>query len=164
MGAEGCGVVQKGVVLTMSLWVDYAANCLWLDSTYPVNKSPSVPGAGRGTWATTSGVPADVLAQSGSATVMYGNIKVGDLGTTTGGVKPPSSGTTKAPSAAPTKVPSVAPTTKTPSAPSTKTPTSAPTKVPTKAPTTAPTTHPPTAPTKAPVTSAPSSGGSVAAY
>ncbi|KAH9139131.1 hypothetical protein AeRB84_016591 [Aphanomyces euteiches] len=109
--------LKKGVVLTMSLWVDYAANCLWLDSTYPVNKSPSVPGAGRGTCATTSGVPADVLAQSGSATVMYGNIKVGDLGTTTGGVNPPAPPLDLPllpPTTAPTKVPSVAPTTKTP--------------------------------------------------
>ncbi|CAK4788307.1 unnamed protein product, partial [Aphanomyces euteiches] len=138
--------LKKGVVLTMSLWVDYAANCLWLDSTYPVNKSPSVPGAGRGTCATTSGVPADVLAQSGSATVMYGNIKVGDLGTTTGGVKPPASGPTTAPTTSPT----------------TKAPTSAPTTPPTtKAPTTAPTSAPRTS--KAPVTSTPSSG-TVPAY
>ncbi|KAH9147576.1 hypothetical protein AeRB84_008854 [Aphanomyces euteiches] len=127
--------LKKGVVLTMSLWVDYAANCLWLDSTYPTNKSPSVPGAARGTCPTTSGVPADVLAQVPGATVKYGNIKVGALGTTTGGVKPPTTGPTSAPSNTPS---TSAPTTRPTSAPSTSAPT--------------------TRPTSAPSTSAPSSG------
>ncbi|KAH9117233.1 hypothetical protein AeMF1_008965, partial [Aphanomyces euteiches] len=115
--------LKKGVVLTMSLWVDYAANCLWLDSTYPVDKSPSVPGVGRGPCPTTSGVPADVLAQSGGATVKYGNIRVGSLGSTTS-VKPnPSSSVpTSAPSSS---APSTsAPTTRPSSAPSTSVPSS----------------------------------------
>ncbi|CAK4247248.1 unnamed protein product, partial [Aphanomyces euteiches] len=131
--------LKKGVVLTMSLWVDYVANCLWLDSTYPVTKDPSVPGVGRGTCPTTSGVPADVLAQSPGATVKYGNIRVGTLGSITS-VKPTPS------SSAPSNTPSTsAPTT----LPSTSTPsTSAPS-------TSAPTTRP----TSAPSTSAPPSGG-----
>ncbi|CAK4740421.1 unnamed protein product, partial [Aphanomyces euteiches] len=119
----------------MSLWVDYAANCLWLDSTYPTNKSPSVPGAGRGSCPTSSGVPADVLAQSPGATVKYGNIKVGALGTTTGGVKPGPGGPTSAPSTGPS--PSF-------DSPQTSRPTSSPST---------------TRPTSAPSTSAPSSGG-----
>ncbi|KAH9142940.1 hypothetical protein LEN26_005100 [Aphanomyces euteiches] len=64
--------LKKGVVLTMSLWVDFAAHVLWLDSTYPTNKSASVPGVGRGSCPTTSGVPADVEAQYPTATVKYG--------------------------------------------------------------------------------------------
>ncbi|CAK4696259.1 hypothetical protein AeMF1_007704 [Aphanomyces euteiches] len=140
--------LKKGVVLTMSLWVDYAANCLWLDSTYPTNKSPSVPGAARGTCPTTSGVPADVLAQVPGATVKYGNIKVGALGTATGGVKPPTTGPTSAPSNTPS---TSAPTTRPTSAPSTSAPTTRPTSAPS---TSAPTTRP----TSAPSTSAPSSG------
>ncbi|CAK4654116.1 unnamed protein product [Aphanomyces euteiches] len=122
--------LKKGVVLTMSLWVDYAANCLWLDSTYPTNKSPSVPGAGRGSCPTSSGVPADVLAQSPGATVKYGNIKVGALGTTTGGVKPGPGGPTAFH--------------KSFDSPQTSRPTSSPST---------------TRPTSAPSTSAPSSGG-----
>ncbi|KAH9149644.1 hypothetical protein AeRB84_007356, partial [Aphanomyces euteiches] len=129
--------LKKGVVLTMSLWVDYAANCLWLDSTYPVDKSPSVPGVGRGPCPTTSGVPADVLSQSGGATVKYGNIRVGSLGSTTS-VKPNPS------SSVPTSAPSS-------SAPSTSAPTTRPTSAPS---TSAPTTRP----TSAPSTSVPSSG------
>ncbi|CAK5163715.1 unnamed protein product, partial [Aphanomyces euteiches] len=113
--------LKKGVVLIMSLWVDNAANCLWLDSTYPTNKSPSVPGAARGSCPMSSGVPADVLAQSPGATVKYGNIKVGALGTTTGGVKPPTTGPTSAPSNTPS---TSAPTTRPTSAPSTSAPSS----------------------------------------
>ncbi|CAK4676840.1 unnamed protein product [Aphanomyces euteiches] len=102
-------------------WV--CSGCLWLDSTYPVDKSPSVPGVGRGPCPTTSGVPADVLAQSGGATVKYGNIRVGSLGSTTS-VKPnPSSSVpTSAPSSS---APSTsAPTTRPSSAPSTSVPSS----------------------------------------
>ncbi|CAK4941383.1 unnamed protein product [Aphanomyces euteiches] len=161
--------LKKGVVLTMSLWVDYAANCLWLDSTYPVTKNPSVPGAGRGTCATSSGVPADVLAQSGSATVKYGNIRVGDLGSTTSVTPPsPSPSTpsvtpssspapiTDAPSDSPTDTPSDSPT----DAPS-DSPTDAPSDSPTDAPSDSPTEYPPTdapsdSPTEYPPTDAPS--------
>ncbi|KAF0726180.1 hypothetical protein Ae201684P_020424 [Aphanomyces euteiches] len=168
--------LKKGVVLTMSLWVDYAANCLWLDSTYPVDKSPSVPGVGRGPCPTTSGVPADVLSQSGGATVKYGNIRVGSLGSTTS-VKPnpsssvptsrPSSSvpTSRPSSSVPTSVPSTRPTTGPTTRPTTSpttrpttAPTTRPTTVPTTRPTTAPTTRPTSAPTSAPSPSAPSSG------
>ncbi|CAK4936673.1 unnamed protein product [Aphanomyces euteiches] len=90
--------LKSGVVLTMSLWTDHAANCLWLDSSYPLNKNTSLPGVARGTCATTTGVPAQVEAQFPTATVKYGNIRVGDLGTTTGQVPP----ATVAPTTAPT--------------------------------------------------------------
>lgn len=75
--------LKKGVVLTLSLWTDHAANCLWLDSSYPLNKSPSLPGVARGTCATTSGVPKDVEAAVPGATVKYSNIRIGDIGSTT---------------------------------------------------------------------------------
>ncbi|KAH9133967.1 hypothetical protein AeRB84_020126, partial [Aphanomyces euteiches] len=135
--------LKKGVVLTMSLWVDYAANCLWLDSTYPVTKNPSVPGAGRGTCATSSGVPADVLAQSGSATVKYGNIRVGDLGSTTT-VTPPSP-SPSTPSVTPLRSPApIADSSETPE------PTDAPSDSPTDAPSDSPTDAPSDKPTDAP--------------
>jgi len=87
--------VKSGMVLALSLWDDYAAEMLWLDSDYPVGSDPTQPGVARGTCATTSGVPSQVESQSGSASVTYSNIKYGDLnstftGTGTTGSSPPS--------------------------------------------------------------------------
>ncbi|KAH9161913.1 hypothetical protein AeNC1_018884, partial [Aphanomyces euteiches] len=128
--------LKKGVVLTMSLWVDFAAHVLWLDSTYPTNKSASVPGVGRGSCPTTS----------------VRQIRVGDLGSTTA-VQPTT------PSSSPVTQPPVTqpPVTQAPvtQAPVTQRPV-----------TQAPVTQPPVTQrpvTQAPVTSAPSSGG-VGAY
>lgn len=54
---------------------------LWLDSTtYPVDSTDE--GSARGTCATTSGVPADIESSDASASVIYSNIKFGDIGTT----------------------------------------------------------------------------------
>jgi cellulose 1,4-beta-cellobiosidase len=94
---------QKGMVLVLSIWDDYAVNMLWLDSTYPTTGTS--PGDLRGTCATTSGVPATVEAQSGSAQVIYSNIKVGPIGSTfsstgsTGGGGGTSTTTSTAPAA-----------------------------------------------------------------
>lgn len=76
--------LQSGMVLVMSLWDDYSANMLWLDSDYPTTGSPSTPGVSRGPCSTTSGNPPQVESQSGSAKVIFSNIKVGDLGSTYG--------------------------------------------------------------------------------
>ena len=35
--------LAQGMVLALSLWDDHAAYMLWLDSDYPLNKSPSSP-------------------------------------------------------------------------------------------------------------------------
>jgi len=72
----------KGVVLVLSIWDDYAANMLWLDSDYPTDKSATSPGVARGTCATTSGVPADVESSASSAAVTFSNIKFGPIGST----------------------------------------------------------------------------------
>jgi cellulose 1,4-beta-cellobiosidase len=77
-----------GMVLVMSLWDDYAASMLWLDSTYPTDSTGL--GTARGTCPTSSGVPATVEAQSPNAFVVYSNIRVGPInstytGTTSGG-------------------------------------------------------------------------------
>jgi cellulose 1,4-beta-cellobiosidase len=74
--------LSSGVVLVLSLWDDYDANMLWLDSTYPTTDSASTPGAARGTCATSSGVPATVEAESPGSSVTYSNIKVGPIGST----------------------------------------------------------------------------------
>jgi hypothetical protein len=69
-----------GMTLVMSVWDDHYANMLWLDSTYPTTKT--APGGPRGTCAVTSGVPADVEAQSPGASVTYSNIKFGPINST----------------------------------------------------------------------------------
>jgi cellulose 1,4-beta-cellobiosidase len=74
--------LSKGHVLVMSLWDDHAVNMLWLDSTYPTDKSADTPGVGRGTCATDSGKPEDVETNSPDATVIYSNIKFGPIGST----------------------------------------------------------------------------------
>jgi len=74
--------LAKGHVLVLSIWDDYAAKMLWLDSNYPVDADPSKPGIARGTCATTSGDPKDVEANHPDAQVVFSNIKFGDIGTT----------------------------------------------------------------------------------
>lgn len=73
---------DRGMVLALSIWDDHAANMLWLDSSYPLDKPTTSPGVKRGPCATTSGVPADVESQYPNSSVTYSNIKVGDLNTT----------------------------------------------------------------------------------
>lgn len=72
-------VMEKGMVLVMSLWDDGAANMLWLDSDYPLDANPSSPGTSRGSCPTTSGKPDDVRKSSPNSKVSYGNIKVGPI-------------------------------------------------------------------------------------
>nr|AGV05132.1 glycoside hydrolase family 7 protein [Achaetomiella gracilis] len=85
------------MVLVMSLWDDHAANMLWLDSTYPVNKAGQ-PGAGLPPCPTSSGVPADVEAQVPNSNVIFSNIRFGPIGSTVaglpGGGNPPVSSST----------------------------------------------------------------------
>ena len=74
--------LDKGMVLALSLWDDTAAYMLWLDSNYPLSKSPSTPGVARGTCSTTSGKPADVEKQYPGAYVEYSNIRFGEIDST----------------------------------------------------------------------------------
>lgn len=76
------GSLERGMVLVMSLWDDHDANMLWLDSDYPLDKSPTVPGVARGTCSTSSGKPDDVESQHPDASVTYSNIKYGELDST----------------------------------------------------------------------------------
>uniref|UniRef100_A0A7S2B9T9 cellulose 1,4-beta-cellobiosidase (non-reducing end) n=1 Tax=Florenciella parvula TaxID=236787 RepID=A0A7S2B9T9_9STRA len=76
-------VLDRGLVLVMSIWDDYDVNMLWLDSTYPTDADPSTPGVYRGTCSTDSGVPADVESENPNAYVTYSDIKVGPIGSTT---------------------------------------------------------------------------------
>lgn len=72
MASMGRGI-NMGMVLVMSLWDDHYANMLWLDSSYPTNEDPEKPGVARGSCPTSSGVPADVEAESPDATVTFSN-------------------------------------------------------------------------------------------
>ncbi|VDC00014.1 unnamed protein product [Peniophora sp. CBMAI 1063] len=73
---------EAGMVLVLSLWDDYAVNMLWLDSDYPTTEPATQPGIARGNCSTSSGVPADVESQSGSAKVIYSDIRTGPIGST----------------------------------------------------------------------------------
>ena len=77
--------MNDGMVLVMSLWDDYYANMLWLDSDYPTTANPSTPGIARGTCSTSSGVPATIESSESSAYVIYSNIKVGAINSTFSG-------------------------------------------------------------------------------
>nr|AMD09875.1 beta-1,4-exoglucanase [Mesosa myops] len=81
--SEMSASLGRGHVLVMSLWVDFAAHMLWLDSSYPTDGDPSKPGIKRGECATSSGVPADVISQNADAQVVFSNIRFGDIGSTT---------------------------------------------------------------------------------
>ena len=70
----------RGVVLVMSLWDDKSVNMLWLDSTYPVGSTK--PGAARGSCSTSSGNYEEVERDYPNAYVKYGNIRVGEIGST----------------------------------------------------------------------------------
>ncbi|PGH09860.1 hypothetical protein AJ79_05586 [Helicocarpus griseus UAMH5409] len=80
--ASMSAAMAEGMVLVMSIWDDHYANMLWLDSDYPVDSDPSLPGISRGPCETTSGVPADVEAESPGATVTFSNIKFGPIDST----------------------------------------------------------------------------------
>ncbi|KAK4034036.1 glycoside hydrolase family 7 protein [Parachaetomium inaequale] len=102
------GMVQMGkalakpMVLVMSVWDDHAVNMLWLDSTFPTDKSG--PGIERGECPTSSGVPAEVEAQVPNSNVMFSNIRFGPIGSTVAGL--PNGGTTNPGSSSSATVPS----------------------------------------------------------
>lgn len=100
------GSIGRGMVLALSVWDDHAVNMLWLDSTFPTDKSPTAPGVARGTCAITSGEPADLEKNSPNSQVIYSNIKIGAIGSTFGSgtqqPQPSGTSTSKAPTATPT--------------------------------------------------------------
>ncbi|KAJ5256752.1 hypothetical protein N7478_012856 [Penicillium angulare] len=82
-GLAGMGAaLADGMVLVLSLWDDYYADMLWLDSIYPTNDTSTTPGAARGSCDISSGVPATIESSDSSAYVLYSNIKVGPIGST----------------------------------------------------------------------------------
>lgn len=86
--------MEDGMVLVMSLWDDYYANMLWLDSDYPTTDPATQPGIARGTCSTSSGVPATIESSDASAYVIYSNIRVGAINSTYTGTSSSSTSTT----------------------------------------------------------------------
>ena len=72
-------VMDGGMVLVLSQWVDFEAHMLWLDSTYPVNAT-GAPGASRGSCDITSGNPPDVIQNNPNAKVSFSKISLGPIG------------------------------------------------------------------------------------
>ncbi|KDQ27452.1 glycoside hydrolase family 7 protein [Pleurotus ostreatus PC15] len=110
--------MANGMVLIMSLWSDHAAHMLWLDSDYPLDKSPSEPGVSRGACAPSTGNPDDVVSNNANASVTFSNIKYGAIGSTYGGSTPPvsPSGSSSAPPVTSTSTSTSVPTGPTPPA------------------------------------------------
>jgi cellulose 1,4-beta-cellobiosidase len=74
--------IGRGMVLALSIWDDYAAEMLWLDSDYPTTASPTAPGVSRGPCSATSGNPPTVESTEANDYVIFSNIKSGPLGST----------------------------------------------------------------------------------
>jgi len=72
----------RGMVLAMSIWGDFYARMLWLDSSYPLDRDPEAPGIARGECPQDGGHPHDIIDATPNATVMFSNIKVGPLNST----------------------------------------------------------------------------------
>jgi cellulose 1,4-beta-cellobiosidase len=84
--------LKRGHVLALSIWADHAAHLLWLNSPYPVDKDPSLPGIARGECSTTSGDPNELIQSAPNSSVTYSNIRWGELCSTFGtGVNIPAS-------------------------------------------------------------------------
>ncbi|KAI0786926.1 exo-cellobiohydrolase I precursor [Abortiporus biennis] len=100
--------LANGMVLALSIWDDYAADMLWLDSNYPTDGDPSKPGIARGTCDAASGVPATVEAQHPGSSVVFSNIKWGDLNSTftsTGSTSPGTTSSTPSSTSNPASTP-----------------------------------------------------------
>ncbi|CAL4145399.1 unnamed protein product [Meganyctiphanes norvegica] len=74
--------LDRGLVLTMSVWDDHFAYMLWLDGQYPVDVPADTPGVMRGPCPTDSGRPADLEANVPNSAVRYFNIKYGPIDST----------------------------------------------------------------------------------
>nr|CAA38275.1 cellulase [Phanerodontia chrysosporium] len=71
--------LRSGMVLALSI-VNSAADTLWLDSNYPADADPSAPGVARGTCPQDSAS----IPEAPTPSVVFSNIKLGDIGTTFG--------------------------------------------------------------------------------
>jgi len=81
---------ENGLVLVLSLWGDYEAHMLWLDSTFPTDGDASQPGIERGPCAIETGNPDDLIVDVPDAYVKFSKLRFGPIGSTypSGGDQP----------------------------------------------------------------------------
>jgi cellulose 1,4-beta-cellobiosidase len=100
--------MEKGMVLVTSIWADFSVRMLWLDSDWPLDVPNTNLGVSRGSCATTSGEPQDLITNSPNAQVAFSNIRFGDLDSTYSGT-PVNPGSSSSSTSVPTST--VVPTT-----------------------------------------------------
>jgi cellulose 1,4-beta-cellobiosidase len=75
--------LKRGLVLVMSIWTQEGKNMAWLDSTWPLDSNPDFPGNVRGPCPPEGGRPEEIKANHLDTAVVFSNIRVGDIGSTT---------------------------------------------------------------------------------
>lgn len=90
-------VLDQGMVLVLSLWDDSKTRMLWLDSVSPLSRPASEPGIQRGQCDVTTGEPQEMEMTNANAFVTYSNIRIGEIGSTSGGLPPVSPAAPAAP-------------------------------------------------------------------
>ncbi|WAQ92276.1 hypothetical protein PtA15_16A182 [Puccinia triticina] len=74
--------MSQGMVLVMSIWDDGEAKMQWLDGTYPPGKPADKYGVKRGTCDANTGVPETTRELFGNDQVIFSNIKIRPIETT----------------------------------------------------------------------------------
>lgn len=72
--------LERGMVLAFAITEDQEEHMLWLDSKWPLDADPNMPGAVRGSCMSDSGHPQDLLYGAGRARVSFANVRVGSIG------------------------------------------------------------------------------------
>merc|ERR1712060_755519 len=75
-------VMDRGMVLVLSLWDDAQTQMDWLDSATTADGPITKPGVVRGPCSTAAGAPSAIRSAHGDATVKYTNLKYGEIGST----------------------------------------------------------------------------------
>ena len=103
-GMKGMGeAMGRGMTLVLSLWDDDEVGMIWLDATDPAPKAGEKPkkGAPRGTCSQDSGKPSIVEKDHPHASVVYSNIRYGEINSTFGPSPPGPSPSPPGPSPGP---------------------------------------------------------------
>jgi len=75
--------LQRGMVLTMSIWDDSLSRMLWLDGVKnDIDKDEAFPGVSRGPCPFESGVAKALHTEAKTASVSFTDVKVGEIGST----------------------------------------------------------------------------------
>jgi cellulose 1,4-beta-cellobiosidase len=106
-GNKGMGdSLDRGQVLTISLWDDVEVNMLWLDSAYPLDKPVTDPGIKRGECpGGESSTPTYLRENYPDGYVVFENAAIGEIGSTVKVPDTPSKSPTNPPTLSPTDAP-----------------------------------------------------------